>query len=77
MKMRRIFALLALCLVLATAIQITPGMAASYVQLTTIGDGDPDDDDSTKRPLDTEPVMHNPWPPLLLLMMPLLTLVLM
>lgn len=75
MKMR-LFALLAVCLVLATAIQITPGMAASYVQLTT-GQGDDDDSDVTRRPLDTERVMHNPWPPLLLLMMPLLTLVLM
>ena len=73
MKMRRILALLALCLVTATAIQITPGMAASYVQLTT-GQGD-DDSDLTRRPLDTEPVMYNPWPALALIMMPLLYLV--
>ena len=74
MKMR-LFALLAVCLVLATAIQITPGMAASYVQLTTIGGGDPDDDGHlTRRPLDTKP-MYNPWPALALIMMPLLYLV--
>jgi len=74
MKMRRLLALLALCLVTASAIQITPGMAASYVQLTT-GQGDDDDSDLTRRPLDTEPVMHNPWPALALIMMPLLYLV--